>query len=597
MTRIGRKILWLMVFIGFVAAVIVFFAFATSGFRNWNGNEWFDHWGKGKPVTTTVSNDKDKPVAQSALRLNNSRSDEAITIPRYLLKTTTQKSYVNTSGKVQLNPRFLFSSKPETYDDYNYIVSFEFSKLSQYKVGATQFSITFCCNSYNFLDLSVSFNRENLEERKLRVTFTNPLDYSPTGSGVLYEFEKEIMDSHINGFYFTFTDDRFFISYVADTDEGYEKSKDFILLDFQRMNSDLPIPFSNIRSMIMGEASNFSCNSFSDGTNADPIDNETFSGFITGFVNYYKDMEIPEKEGYTFTGWYYDEACTRPYQGEPITADTNLYAGFVINKYTVTFDLREVCDMDDPNAGDTYFHTIEVEHGQTASYTPAAVTGKTFLGWFTVDGTKYENTPIKQDTELIGRWTNICYTVTFDVNGGDSDIAPMTVEHGTVAELPVPERTGFEFLGWVCTNNSDFETSFPVTSDLDLKAEWKRNVFTVTFYVDNTVFKTIQVEYGQTLGSATTDSGISPALVVGFENVNTTTAAATLNEFEVVDDVAVYLSEAPVVSAEPNDSAIKTQMNKVVRFLKDNWILLTCCAVVGIIFVWLLVTAFKRKKR
>lgn len=158
MTRIGRKTLWLMVFIGFIAALVVFFAVATSGFKNWNGNEWFDYWGQGKPVTTSVSNDKDKPVAQNAMRLNNSRSDEAITIPRYLLKTTTQKSYVNTSGKVQLNPRFLFSSKPETYDDYNYIVSFEFSKLSQYKVGATQFSITFCCNSYNFLDLSVSFN-------------------------------------------------------------------------------------------------------------------------------------------------------------------------------------------------------------------------------------------------------------------------------------------------------------------------------------------------------------------------------------------------------------------------------------------------------
>lgn len=388
------------------------------------------------------------------------------------------------------------------------------------------------------------------------------------------------------------------IGYTVTAGEGenYEKSKNFILLDFKSSDTNLNPSFGRISNYFFADTLYLSYNNFYDGSSTE-YEDDTVVSMVTETMNYYSYMEIPEKEGYTFTGWYYDEACTRPYQGEPITQDTNLYAGFEINKYTVTFDLREVCDMDDPNAGDTYFHTIEVEHGQTASYTPVSVTGKTFNGWFNLDGTKYENTPIKQDTELIGHWSNICYTITFDVNGGDSTIPSMTVEHGTVAELPTPVRTGYGFMGWTCTNNPDFETSFPVTSDLDLKAEWKRNVFTVTFYVDNTVFKTIQVEYGQTLGSATSDSGISPALVVGFENVNTTTAAATLNEFEVVDDVAVYLSEAPVIPDEPNDSAVNKQMNKVVKFLKANWILITCCAVGGIILLCLISAAFKRKKR
>ena len=52
MTRIGAKTLWRMILIGFIAGIVVFFAVATSGFRNWNGNEWFDYWGKGKPVAT-----------------------------------------------------------------------------------------------------------------------------------------------------------------------------------------------------------------------------------------------------------------------------------------------------------------------------------------------------------------------------------------------------------------------------------------------------------------------------------------------------------------------------------------------------------------
>ncbi len=442
------------------------------------------------------------------------------------------------------------------------------------------------------MSFTVSF-----ENSKLRAVFSDPSQSSPTTSDIIYEVEKTVDDSSINRLYITLTDMRFFVSYLsAGEGENYEKSKNFILLDFKSSDTNLNPSFGRISNYFFADTLYLSYNNLSDGSSTE-YDDDTVVSMVTETVNYYSFMEIPEKEGYTFTGWFYDEACTRPYQGEPITQDTNLYAGFKINKYTVTFDLREVCDMDDPNAGDTYFHTIEVEHGQTASYTPVSVTGKTFNGWFNLDGTKYENTPIKQDTELIGHWSNICYTITFDVNGGDSTIPSMTVEHGTVAELPTPVRTGYGFMGWTCTNNPDFETSFPVTSDLDLKAEWKRNVFTVTFYVDNTVFKTIQVEYGQTLGSATSDSGISPALVVGFENVNTTTAAATLNEFEVVDDVAVYLSEAPVIPDEPNDSAVNKQMNKVVKFLKANWILITCCAVGGIILLCLISAAFKRKKR
>ncbi len=583
MTRIGRKILWLMVFIGFIAALVVFFAVATSGFKNWNGNEWFDHWGKGKPVTTTVSNDKDKPVAQSALLLNNPRAVNSTT-GRVLIKTQSQNASKWNPNMLKLHGKTLFDGAPSGYDDFEYILGIDLHSNIAY-FDDFRFYLSGPSVDYDFFMELSDGNR---------LLCIGPTPDGPTAPP--YPVEETWSPTQMDyAVFVTITSNRLFVSCVP-AGEGlptYKNSLDFILWDSADSDNANLIDLNALKRNFWGSNPYF-------GYSASPSDNyddEFVASAVTETFNFYMDMEIPEKEGYTFTGWYYDEACTRPYQGEPITQDTNLYAGFEINKYTVTFDLREIADTDDPNAGDTYFHTIEVEHGQVASYTPAAVTGKTFLGWFTVDGTKYENTPIKQDTELIGRWTNIRYTITFNVNGGDNEIAPITVEHGTVAELPVPERTGFEFLGWVCINNSDFETSFPVTSDLDLKAEWKRNVFTVTFYVDNTVFKTIQVEYGQTLGSATSDSGISPALVVGFENVNTTTAAATLNEFEVVDDVAVYLSEAPVIPDEPSDSAVKTQMNKVVKFLKDNWILITCCAVGGIIFVWLLVMAFKRKRR
>ncbi len=52
----------------------------------------------------------------------------------------------------------------------------------------------------------------------------------------------------------------------------------------------------------------------------------------------------PERTGYTFTGWFFDEtAQTQPfdaytYANVPLTQDEDVYAGWSLNTYTVTFD-------------------------------------------------------------------------------------------------------------------------------------------------------------------------------------------------------------------------------------------------------------------
>lgn len=572
MTRMANRTLWRIVLIAFIAALVVFFAVATSGFQNWNGNEWFNYWGNGKPAQTTPPNDGNAPnVEHSAVRLNSGVSATSDESSSYFQLIDTNR-YEHTDGDE-------FSSKcygwykaiNKDYDKFEYILEVQYSPTLS---DSGSFGLHIQNMNFTSFELDYLYVLDSFEPfRQLYLGEYSPMGYTFEKAFPLYTSEPDYV------IFLTITNEHAFLSCVP-SGEGlstYENSLNYILFDFGEYSNSLrTLIFSKLNTRI-----NFQGSVFASET-----------------LNLYTEMDAPVKEGYTFTGWYYDEACTRPYKGEPITADTNLYAGFVINKYTVTFDLREVCDMDDPNAGDTYFHTIEVEYGQIATYTPAPVTGKTFLGWFDNSGAKYENTPIKQDTELIGHWANLRCTITFDVNGGDSEIASITVEYGTVPELPVPARTGYGFMGWICTNNPSFETSFPVTSDLTLRAEWKRNVFTVTFYVDNTVFKTIQVEYGQILGKATTDTGISPALVVGFENVNTTTVAATINDFEVIDDVVVYLSDTPDIPDVPDNKDKPTDKsdNQVVRFLSKNWILLTVCIVGGIILILIFAAAFKRKK-
>jgi len=46
----------------------------------------------------------------------------------------------------------------------------------------------------------------------------------------------------------------------------------------------------------------------------------------------------PTKTGYTFSGWYTDEACTNKYTASTVTSDITLYAGFTANTYSIKFN-------------------------------------------------------------------------------------------------------------------------------------------------------------------------------------------------------------------------------------------------------------------
>ena len=118
--------------------------------------------------------------------------------------------------------------------------------------------------------------------------------------------------------------------------------------------------------------------------------------------------EEPVKEGYHFIGWYYDEALTVPYNGEPIYEDIALYPKFEINQHTVTFD----------SAGGSEISSqiVDWDTALTTTETPERI-GYNFAGWYFSDGTKYENQLIKSDTTLTAHWEIIMCTVTFMVNG------------------------------------------------------------------------------------------------------------------------------------------------------------------------------------
>ncbi len=89
---------------------------------------------------------------------------------------------------------------------------------------------------------------------------------------------------------------------------------------------------------------------------------------------------------------------------------------------------------------------------------------------------------------LYANWEAPHYTVSFDVNGGDSK-APesQSIEKYKSAQIPskVPTKAHYTFAGWYTSDGKLYDWSKPVTSDVTLYAHWKADGLTYTVkYVD-----------------------------------------------------------------------------------------------------------------
>ncbi len=123
-------------------------------------------------------------------------------------------------------------------------------------------------------------------------------------------------------------------------------------------------------------------------------------------------LATTSKTGYTFTGWYKDEALTQPIQ--IVEGNMTLYAGWQVNQYTLSFVV---------NRGDLTADPILVEYNTVPATLPELEShGFTFVGWYK-DMALLEpveiNTPVTADTTYYGKWEDNYVGMSLDISKGD----------------------------------------------------------------------------------------------------------------------------------------------------------------------------------
>lgn len=217
---------------------------------------------------------------------------------------------------------------------------------------------------------------------------------------------------------------------------------------------------------------------------------------------YPEDPSIP---GYTFDAWSEPE-------GMELTEDLEVYPTYTPNEYLVqVYGLySEVIDEWIAFYGDTvtvddlydkeYMDEMLVENGDYYTF-----------DFWTVDGAELTEITITDDVIIEGVFTGMDATLIFDANGATFANGEETVEVAlkyddeiTADMYPeVPEYKGHTFKAWdmdlVGQPMDELEKTVSIT--------WVKNVYTVSYYVGNTVDKIISpVTYGKPVSASVTPS-------------------------------------------------------------------------------------------
>ena len=113
----------------------------------------------------------------------------------------------------------------------------------------------------------------------------------------------------------------------------------------------------------------------------------------------------------------------------------------------------------------------------------------TFLGWYTeaeggTEITENSTVNVLGEQTLYAQWAQNVYSVVFDANGGTVTETLRTISCGeAIGELPVPQRTGYNFDGWYTEDNTQItaDTISGTETTIQAIAKWTAKAYKISW--------------------------------------------------------------------------------------------------------------------
>ncbi|MFZ7131375.1 MAG: InlB B-repeat-containing protein [Eubacteriales bacterium] len=200
------------------------------------------------------------------------------------------------------------------------------------------------------------------------------------------------------------------------------------------------------------------------------------------------------RKGYSFAGWamapgddaaYTDEQSVKNFVEE---GEITLYAKWIMDNYTITYDLNGGTTMTDNPENYT------VESNNITLNNPIKI-GYTFTGWLGtgITGTSIDvtiPTGSEGNREYIADWTINSYPIIYDLDGGIA--TPLNPRDYTINSdsitLNNPTKLGYTFVGWTGTGISGTSMNVIIppssTGTRSYRANWTMDSYTITYDLD-----------------------------------------------------------------------------------------------------------------
>lgn len=171
--------------------------------------------------------------------------------------------------------------------------------------------------------------------------------------------------------------------------------------------------------------------------------------------------------------------------------------------------------------------------------------GYTLDGWYCNDEKwSFNSDIVKSDMMLTAVWNANSYNVGFST-GTVEILDDITVEYDSDYSLPILNRIGYTFNGWLYQNKLVTSEKWNIPNDCTLTASWSVNEYEITLNANGGSVETskVMVQYGEpfTLPVATNDRGVFLGWFLGERQI-TDENGKSLTNWEFIDNVELTTS-------------------------------------------------------